>query len=269
MKRQDGWEYWQKRLATGRGGEKKVTRDLTLYQAGDTLVFDHYDKTLMTLTQDDVYTLHLEGHYISPTVSNRLYTICGINIYADASRYKHYANQLRYTPSGKRWHQEGEGPDSKWVKCDTIPVVSGMKFKDGDCINPEICVDYVRRLNREKALPFRRKMDALGKVIRVAARLNVMQKPEGKFDFADVNIDDPTVRDGEIILWKGHSHYEWMSNPNSWWSQRMTPEQKAEYMRKAVETAYSNFREWLYEQNGCYEMVRVETTKDEPLPLAA
>lgn len=241
------YEEWNAIRFHGRSGTKKIRRDTTLAIRDDgvlTFTYKDWQKNealLVTLAKDNTYTLHWQGQSYYPTYNNIYHLVAHVSTYRDMSHYKHHRQPIRVYLG--KWGR----------KASTLPLVDGMQFRDGVCLNPEIAVDYKRTLNREKSLPWLRKTVVLAKVLRVAMRMQLLERDKAKqFSFDDINLDDPTAADAEIILRCGNA--EGLS-PFSWRSR--TPEAKQAALVRAAENGLADFREWLYLKHECYEWLPV------------
>jgi hypothetical protein len=245
------YHEWDAIRLKGRGGRKKVRRDFTLAKRNDgVLTFTYNDReVLVTLAPDNTYTLYKPGgNYYSTTYSNVIALASTVIAYSDMSHYRHYAEPVRVSTNSRRW-----------VETETnLPFISGLQFRHGKCINPEIAVDYKRTLNRTKSLPLLRKTEVLAKLLRVATRMGLLKRDMSRNairDFDNVNLDDPTAEDAEIILSLGGADglYRWHNTPEAY---------QAALMR-AANNGLADYREWLYQKHGCYEMQAVETKGEE------
>ena len=253
------YDEWEAVRKSGRGGKKKVRRDTTLTKREDgTLVFTYGQSELLALlTPDGTYTLSMDNNRYYPTYSNIFLLIAKVSIYNDSSHYKHYAQTVRVYLGGERYaHNE----DGKWVRVKaTIPFVNGLQFRDGKCINPEIAVDYKRVLNRAMSLPLLRKTETLAKVLRVATRMQIMVRESGRRaveEFDAINLDDTTAEDAQIVINNGNAMGLW----KSW----LSPEEKHKALMRCAENGLADYREWLYKKHGCYEMVPIYHTYENP-----
>jgi hypothetical protein len=249
------YEEWNAIRFRGRSGVKKIRRDTVLAVRDDgTLTFTYVGysgkekELLVTLAEDNTYTLHWQGQRYYPTYSNIYHLVAYVSTNRDVSHYKHYRQPVRI--HNGHWQRNA----------DALPLTDGMQFRDGKCINPEVAVDYKRTLNREKSLPWLRKTVVLAKVLRVATRMQLLERDKAKHvTFDEVNIEDPTAADAEIILRMGNA--EGLS-PFSWRSR--TPEAKQAAMVRAAENGLADFREWLYLKHECYEWLPIVLSNDQP-----
>jgi hypothetical protein len=251
---------WDRIRISGRGGKKKIRRDTTLAMRPDNvLTFSYGDELLATLDKENTYTFSMDtkGRYY-PTHSNIFALIGKITMYRDTSHYKHHAQPLRIAVAGERYVKDPKTA-SGWKRTrNTIPFTNGLQYRNGECLNPEIAQDFKRTLNRAKSLPFLRKTEVLAKVLRVATRMRLLERDrtlEAKFE--DINLDEPTAADAEIILRKGSAMGLW-----GWRSQ--DPEQKHAALIRAAENGLADYREWLYLKHDCYEMLPVVPSSDQP-----
>jgi hypothetical protein len=239
---------------TGRGGKKKIRRDTTLaIRPDNVLTFSYGDELLATLESNDVYTLYMNDKgYYCPTYGNIFALIAKVTMYRDTSHYKHYQQPLRISVAGERYvKKEGGG----WTRTrNTIPFTNGLQFRNGECLNPGIAQDLKRTLNRTLSLPWLRKTEVLAKVLRVATRMRLLERNRTlPAEFDDINIDEPTAADAEIILRKGSALFLRA------WVQQQDPDKYHAAMLRAAENGLADYREWLYLKHGCYEMLPVET----------
>lgn len=260
MKGPRTYKQWETMRQTGRGGKKKVRRDTVLTKQEDGTLAFHYtgyknreNELLITVTPDDTYTLYRDGRRHYPTYSNIFMYVAKVNTYSDMSHYKHYAESVRISTTNTRWAKNED--TGKWVRTQSMPFTNGLQYRHGVCLNPEIAIDYKRVLNREKSLPWLRKTVVLAKVLRVATRMELLERKRAhmsvrKYDFEQVNIEDPTAVDAEIILNCGNAAGMWRHHMGQ------SPEYQAALMRCA-ENGLADYREWLYTKHGCYEMVPV------------
>jgi hypothetical protein len=254
------YKDWDGIRQTGRGGKKKIRRDTTLAIRPDgVLTFTYDDKNMLaTLDDHNTFTLYWDdewGYY--PTHANIFRIIAGLTVYRDVSHYKNYKQPLRVGGMRDRFMRTDDG---KWVRAkNTIPLTTGLQYRAGVCLNPEIAVDYKRKLNREKSLPWLRKTEVLAKVLRVATRMQLLVRERAKQeDFENVNIEDPMAKDAEIILNRGRAMgmYGWRYNHAS-------PEEHQAALLRCAENGLADYREWLYLKQGCYEMVPIVYSTDE------
>jgi len=258
MMKDDGKPYtyaeWEDMRLRGRGGKRKLRRDLTLAKQLDgALTFTYADKELLaTLTPDNTYTLYRDKGYTYPTYTNLFRLICRVAVYNDMSHFKHYAQPLRINVGDFRWTQV----DGEYVRVKSMPFTNGLQFRDGKCLNPEIAIDYNRKLDREKSLPWLRKTVDLAKVLRVATRMQLLERKSTDKKFEDINIENPTAEDAEIILCAGNAMglYSWRFT---------TPEEKQAALMRCAENGLADYREWLYKKHGCFTMVPVTYTEGE------
>jgi hypothetical protein len=261
MKMARTYQDWNSTRLTGRGGKKKVRRDTELSLCNNGLLEFRYtgyknksSELLATLAPDNTYTFYWDDKQrYYPTFSNIFMIVARVVVYRDMSHYKNYAQPLRITAggSGNGRYQKTE---SGWERVETMPFVSGLQYRDGVCLNPQIAVDYKRVLNREKSLPWLRKTETLAKVLRVAVRLGILDREQGRNGFSNINLDEPTAADAQIILNMGNAVGLWG------WSR---PEGRPAALMRAANNGLADFREWLYTKHGCYEMLPVETKGEE------
>jgi hypothetical protein len=259
------YKEWEGIRTTGRGGKKKIRRDVVLTMTRDGVLEFHYTgwkngshELLATLDDRNTYTFRRnEANSYVPTYSN-IYSLIGrITVYRDMSHYKHHAQPIRIAIGAGRWTNE----NGKWQRASTMPFANGIQYRNGVCLNPEIAVDYRRTLNRTLSLPWLRKTEVLAKVLRVATRLGILERKSGRYHdvrFEDVNIEDPTAADAEIIIHKGNA-----MGLHGWRMQNQTPELYQAALMRAAENGLADYREWLYLKHGCYEMLPVETKGEE------
>jgi len=248
------YAHWENVRLQGRGGKKKVRRDLTLAKRDDGLLTFTYgnDELMATLDKFNTYTFYKGDCAYYPTHSNIYNLVGGITVYRDSSHYKHYQQPIRIVSAGGRYAKNDKGGWSKTKN--TMPMTNGIQYRNGKCLNPEIAQDFKRVLNRTLSSPWLRKTEVLAKVLRVAVRMGIMERKKGRFHdvrFEDVNIEDPTAEDAEIVLHKGNAMGVW-----GWRAQQ--PGEYEAAVKRAAENGLADYREWLYLKHGCYEMLPVE-----------
>jgi hypothetical protein len=251
-----GYRYWEAERIRGRSGVKKVRRDTALSKRADGVLEFHYTgyknrdhELLLTLDEHNVFTISREDRRYYPTYANIFWMFAGLVVYADMAHFKHHAQPIRIHVSGKRWRGRKD--------CVTLPFTNGLRFHKGECLNPEIVVDLKRTLNREKSLPWLRKTVVLAKVLRVATRMSLLVRDKTmEVTFDDVNIEDPTAKDAEIILRMGNA-----MGLNRHWG-NPTPEEQHAALMRCAENGLADYREWLYTKHGCYDMLPVDETNE-------
>lgn len=265
MSNDRSYEHYLRALAHGRGGKKAIARGTVLTKRDDdtldfTLGYYDYRGSFLELRPNDEFTFVFpDNRMYTNTLYNRVHAIAGINLYHNRARGVSQPLRVAMRPeivtqSSSRY------PFGYYWKWPSIPYVHGLRCNcDGHILNPEIAVDYVTRLNFEKARPFRKSYTDLHKLLRVAARMQLFpgwgkDGHASEYEFANVNWREPTMADAELVYKIGRAY--------GGWSYRNNPDYEVKYLKNRAESGLRKFREWLYETHGCYEKVPLTDAKE-------
>lgn len=223
----------------------------------------NYHHILATHAPNDIITLTVsDAASQSMTAHRRIELICNgssrrygggaprIHVWSDKSRHKNKKQHIRLLAT----HQQ--------VNYDTsLPLTMGLQVRDAYLLNPEICLDYVRKLDSlAAAYEVRRRIDPMVKLTKVLGRmgqLHVEYPGRGDFGWNDKildkvsNIFEPNADDARFIVAAG------MRRMKLWRYPRMTEAEKKEFDKRAVANGLAILRKELYEKHSMYTYVLV------------
>jgi hypothetical protein len=143
----------------------------------------------------------------------------------------------------------------------SIPYTRGVKYRQGYIVNPEICIDYVRTIDKDIQKIVHAKSRQLSKVLRVVAKLDVEFDPQTKH-YRMPELDFSKDIDGELAtqMLQCQMRMSW----DSWgYTHRMSEAEKAEFRQRKAKQVLSKYTAAAYEQLGAYYYAPV----NQPAPL--
>lgn len=142
----------------------------------------------------------------------------------------------------------------RWGDLNAAALFEGVTVNQCRVINANAFVDCKPRLNREKSLVIQRKLRPLAKLLRVSAKLDLMNGMERTKNITDIDLDNPTIDDA-VAIYTLVGGAGW--NRRYWYNNTTPERQAAERMREA-NLALRKYTELLYQQADAYEMIPVE-----------
>lgn len=157
--------------------------ELFFCERSKTFYIEFHRNKIVECTEDNVMMLHSYGWYDSPTTRARIYDIAGVSISSDRR-----TTGLETT-----------------TRLNNLPVTGDMKFRNGECINPEVCVDRITRLQKSAVSRATKKLKTLRDLGTTMARMSMFRDVLRK-GYAGINIDAPTAEDAEAVYMLGRPH---------------------------------------------------------------
>lgn len=264
-----------KQIAQGRGGKKMIGQKLYVHkEQDDSLTYRLWGETVATHSKNDVITFLFDfKDDADQTAMRRLEKCCCLTLLFCSDRSRH-GNKLQPIRVYNSYRKEEEWEIPYGSK--SLPYTPGLKINlNGKILNPEICVDYVRVLDKSAAHKVRKNIDELAAYARAITRLKGFSPQEGEVDlnsnllkrakegFPDLNYNDVV----ELVrLGKYHTTSEW------WYVHRRKhntdkEEALAEYYRDCVKNGIKRLRKQLYAHHQLYSYVPVgevnQSTKEQ------
>ena len=261
-----GESYRARRLALNGRKKKAFGRNMHYTLTPDEqLAFWWEGERIVTQDMNDLFTLTAGSAIYSMTVQRRIEKMVNVSddmaypiirCYNDSSRHR---NKLQ--PSRIRCYaQAGDWEHS------SLPYTDGLLIQNRQILNPEICVDKVKRLSSlASATEIRGHMEPMQKLLLVMARMDAFdmqqvkeRRPYGRKILETINIEDPTANDANTILSAGLSHWR----TGKWFrlTKPLETENRKKIYSKASKLGLAKLRKELYERAGLYEYVPVTTT---------
>jgi hypothetical protein len=252
-------------------GDVKMSRVGSEFHFHDSAFSAH----IATIAADDTITLHVLNQRVADdqTIQNRWQTLLnypGYGVMNSAlahdsrwfigscrSSHRQFAQPVRIL-RGLWWKRAGEG----YVRNATMPLTSGMQFRHGVLLNPEIAQDKVLRTDRDAVAVVKAKTEKLRKVVKVLVRMGAVhqaiEQPDGTPRAPSVaslidNLDD--IDAGAVTAMLAREVHSWFWN-------RWDADARDEHVRAAEDRFMRRVRDALYEEMGARSYVAVEASDD-------
>ena len=283
----DYQEYVAK-LKTGRGGKKSLSYGVYVTRHSPTeLVFTYSQRALgtiqmMTLNDQDVFTLkwnpNLSTHALCQYtrvlqlhISQELrehYSYC--NVKADRSAHRNKKESIRVCSWGYRrvMHEDGSWKRNDDFSVD-LPFTDGLQIKDCLVLNPEIAVDYTKRVDLAGSKAIQKKLKQLKTFCKSAAEFQSVfptsleagvqrfieardaARAAEETLLAKNDFDSIDYEDAESVFWLG------VANTRIPWADWREGYMSKSTVRAAVDAGFAELRKKLYEKQKLYFWVPV------------
>lgn len=251
---------------------KAFFRHVTIVVAGANFAFEYGTVRLATITPDDVITLTAvcDGDM---SAQSRVAEIISLgkshwserwHVRSDRSRHSHCEQPIRIW-HGAYWVQDA---NNRQHSDHHLPFTAGMQFRDGDLLNPEICVERKKRTDRTAVKEMKEILAPMRKLMHTLARIGafhtVADEKTGNRSWVgtralphDIDYSEPTVADAERLFLFAFSH----SYRNWGWHGRDEADRN-KVVKAAVNYALAAVRKAYYSEVGAISFVEVDDGQD-------
>jgi hypothetical protein len=176
-------EIWNTRR---KGNHDKPLAGATrLRKEGDDMVVKFYFTDIVRITPDNIVTVNTGGYSDSPATRERIMTYGGVSIWSD-SRTNGLEDRVRCSGD--------------------LPFSRELKFRNGVCLNPEICVDRITTLKRSAITEVTKQLRPLRTLCMSLARINAFDKSFTRANWASIDLEDPQFVDAQMVY--GHGQWQ-------------------------------------------------------------
>jgi hypothetical protein len=192
--------------------DKHGLRNCVLHysESGKHFYIEFHRNRIVSIYPDNVMTLHSSGWYDSPTTRERIWCIAQVSITSD---------------------RKTVGLDAT-TRVNGLPFSADMKFRNGTCLNPEVCVDRITRLQKWAVARASKDLKTLRTLSLTMARCGMFEKTNRNLHHLrphELSLTEPTGDDAQKVYEHGRASISWNRTDTDF-----------------VEAGLKRLREWLY-----------------------